>query len=70
MDSFTFASDDGMRALRAKLPDVYQMTLNPSAMTTIVQALNLAWNTGPAELAEEAGPLLSAIAETLDIEFV
>lgn len=70
MHRFTFASDEAMDALNDKLPDTYHMVLNRSAMTTITQALNLAWNTGPTDLAEEAGSLLSCIAETLDIEFI
>ncbi len=66
MDSYTYMSDEVISAIYERLPDHYDMSLNPSDMRTVIRGLRIAWENG----LDDAGNMLSSIASTLTLEMI
>jgi hypothetical protein len=82
MQSFTWGSDEGMRALVENQhkdffdpnAESWEISPNPADFKTLIHALKFAAENaaslGDLALCEQAAELLSSIAESLGIEFI
>lgn len=72
MESYTYGSDEAIQAMIRNLPQKYEVELTAHDMSTVVWALHRLWldDSQSDKTVQDAGDLLSSIAETLGVEFV
>ncbi len=72
MDSFTAMSGAALAATVAALPEPYEMSLNLSDMTSLLAALQMAYETGNMSdrTREWIEGFMSSVSETVGVEHI